>query len=71
MGAAVTRALFEDELLPARTAEVVETLVALLLFKGHITPAEAEVARNGGTRNFADIAQPPAPDNSGVPTGGA
>ena len=51
--------------------ERIETLIALLLFKGTITPAEAEVVRNGGSRNFADLAQPPAAPLSGVPTGGA
>lgn len=71
MGAAVTRAIFEDELLPARTAQVVETFIAVLLLKGILTPEEAEVIRNGGNPDFADIAQEPAPPLSGVPTGGA
>lgn len=71
LGASMTREVFDDPLLPARTAEVVETLIALLLFKGHITPAEAEVVRNGGTRDFADIAQEPAEPMSGVPMEGA
>lgn len=71
MGVAVARPIFEDELLASRTAEVVDTLTALLLYKGLITPDEAEVVRNGGRRNVANIAQPPAPPLSGVPTGGA
>jgi hypothetical protein len=67
----MAREIFEDQLQAARAAEVADTLVALMLFKGVITPAEAEVVRNGGNRNFADIAQPPAPPLSGLPTGGA
>lgn len=57
--------------LPASTDDRMDALIALLLFKGAITPAEAEVIRNGGTRNFADLAQEPAEPNSGIPTGGA
>lgn len=67
----MTRTIFDDALLPARTAEVVETLIVLLLSKGIITPEEAEVVRNGGTRDFADLAQPPAEPMSGVPLEGA